>query len=1235
MVKNTKQIALIQNRRGRLSELPTQLNDGEFGLATDTNELFIGNGSNPALAERVASNTFPWGNVQILTEFTDNLKIITYRYESNTDVEARLPVIISGSVIPEVYANTSIKINGVEVLFDRRSTDITYIVKTINETEDLPVKAFNNNGKLGLISTETEITLEDTDRTYQGIGLVYYLGFGEDGFYSAVSGVPSERSLQDVLDDFVSVKSYDANGNGRDDDSENIYNAIVSLNKAGDSAEYYRTLLFPAGNYIINSKTIPLPHGAHLKGEGMGRTVLKITKTDDACMTTMDSNMLLGTDTTGLFGVNAEAPKYITVEDLTIDASEGGSNIVKLASCETVIFKNVEIIGKPESYGLSLIGNSKHIILDNCIFNGGSLVSSESVEHLIVKNCLFKNIVNEAIKLDPISGNEIVNCVFEGNIFTNDSLNTDSVIFLGNNTQFVNFRDSRFDENVAKGLVNTKPYITTSELNFTDTLDASTSDKKLLQFRFTQPLWEYVDYLMNVHGEYLLQPHYNMIWVDGEQVPAHLTNGLILEQGDETNENTVTVGSSNPLANLNVNAGGYGNLQLGKDIDATSYKDWEVSHYYNIGDRIQYYKGDGIFEIWEAIANHQADYNDIDYDEYGNQIGYDENKWTLIDTLTPKIEVGKNIDLQNHHIEDSVGNITFQTNENYLKINDIGYDETDEDSKSYAERVSSDPMAIPNVDYVSTIAQSTVRKQFTYDVITGTGTPRQEFFWFDPSIYGDYVGMNYISINVRRPFYPVVNGLSEAFDWKPGNTYYKGEIVKTIIEDSQREVINRFCQLENGAWVDKTIRKITDESEMDSPTQDPDTHKWYRKPLANTGNTGDFVVWYEPLESGKRYIYQKVDSSTWLNVESDAYAERFSSYAQGKAGRTAPKDSIFNLNDNNIALTTELSSVDVNTAVSIINEKTSLTHVVASNNGGALRLSQNVGVIKISDVSLSPLESFGFTINPSTFTFDVNTIKFALTFDGTQPTPSNYINGSIWLDTVGNNAYLVCRETHVSSQNIYEDLGNGDNTYIISKWQEVFETVRDVKDETIKPLKDLKYVSLYAINSDAEENSARLLFSKSIINVAKRDINSIYELPWTTNTSYSVGERCLSHGRYWECLKAHTSSDVDELHNSELWIAVTEQGYNYHFDFERDMYKINANGDVVPANDTVVNYNFADYHFYLVFYDDEVDLSGHDNPQELIEFITTGDNKHTIQVNPYGYIWITMNYIRGSSKDYE
>ena len=1242
MVKNTKQIALIQNRRGRLSELPTQLNDGEFGLATDTNELFIGNGSNPALAERVAENKFPWGNVQILTEFTDNLKIITYRYESNTDISARLPIIITSQYSnSEVYANTSIKINDVEVLFDRRSTDINYIIETINNTEGLNVKAFNNNGRLSMITTDTELTLEDTEKTYQGIGLVEWLGFGEDGFYSAVSGVPSERSLQDVLDDFVSAKSYDITGNGEDDDSEAIYNAIISLNKAGDAPEYYRTLLFPAGTYLISSKTIPLPYGTHIKGEGMGRTVFKAKELTEIMMTTMNGNMVLGTDDTYKDG--SKIPHYITVEDLTIDASEANiSTLVKLNSCENVEFKNVEFISSTNALGINFVGNSRNILLDHCLFNGTRLASNESLEHLVVRHCSFEDSEGIAINLNPTEGNEIFNSILDGNTFSNTSLGSESVIYLGSRTSFINVTNSRFDKDIAEGNITTKPYISLSDLNYTDTLDASTDTKKLLQFRFTQPMWEYVDYLMNPHGEYILKSIYNTSWIDGEEQASHLTNGLVLEQGDSSNNNTVTLGSSETGGNVNINAGSYGTLQLGKNISATTYEDWVPNYLYSVGDIIQYDNGDGTFKIYSCIKGHQSDYDDIIYDESGNFVSYDETLWELIGDYSPMIETYKNIDLKNHYITDTVSNITFKTDDNIMIIDD-SYDSSIKGDKSYAQRIAPNPMAIPNVDYVNTIAQSTVRKTFNYDVITDYQTSeesselptssRKEIFWFDPSIYSDFVSLNYVNINVRRPFYPIMNSLSEAFEWKPGNKYYIGEIVKTNLADTSRETPNHFAVLTNGAWQDKTLVTLT-ENNMDSFVEG------VRKPKSNYGSAGTYAIWYEPNQDYMRYVYYKVNANTWVNVESSDYANLYSSYAQGQSGKTCQVGAIFELNGTNITLTSENTFIDVNTAVNIINEKETLTGVHASNQSGALRLYQSTGVINMRDINLNPLESFGFKVNLTTFNFEISTAKLIITTDGVQPSLS-YVNGSIWLDTTGTLAYLVCRETHIAKDNIYEDMGS-QGSYIVSKWQEVFQEVVDVKDYQTKTPKDLKYVSIIAMNSDTLEDPTigerRLIFSKNIIDVSKRNINSVYELPWTRNKAYNIGDRCLSHGRYWECLKAHTSSNEDELHNKDLWVAVSEEGYNYHFDFERNIYMVDANGNIIPSDDTIINYDYSDYHLFLVLYDDTMTPQGIYSPEELILFETDdldrwGNKKRTVQVNPNGYMLITINYIRTAREE--
>ena len=83
MAKNTKQIALMQQKRGKLNELPKQLDDAVFGLAYDANRVFIGNLKSPALQERYSSNTFPYGNLEILTEFSPLTDLIKYSPNMN------------------------------------------------------------------------------------------------------------------------------------------------------------------------------------------------------------------------------------------------------------------------------------------------------------------------------------------------------------------------------------------------------------------------------------------------------------------------------------------------------------------------------------------------------------------------------------------------------------------------------------------------------------------------------------------------------------------------------------------------------------------------------------------------------------------------------------------------------------------------------------------------------------------------------------------------------------------------------------------------------------------------------------------------------------------------------------------------------------------------------------------------------------------------------------------------
>lgn len=1201
MAKNTKQIALIQHRRGNLSELPTQLNEAELGFATDTNELFIGNPSNPALAERIEANIFPYGNVQILTEFTENLKKITYTYKSNTDIIARLPIVITGTASsPVVAPNTSFFINSVEIKFTE-SSSLSKIIEIINKTPNLNVKAFAyNNTFIGFISTGTEITLEDGE-TY-GKGIVARLGFGTDSFYSVTSSLPPERTLQEVLDDYCSVKNYGAFGDGISDDSSAIYNAIISLNKAGNNPKYYRTLFFPAGTYIVSSNVIPLPYGAYLKGEGIGRTVIKSKDYLNAIMVTMDSNMNLGTATE--YGLNAEAPGFITVEDMTIDVSDSiTSSLLLLATCHNVTFRNVEFIGRDITDLVRISDNlnirkSSHIIFDGCIFNTGEigLLSYNDIEHLVVKNCLFKDIKNEAVLLNPSDGYKIINCIFDGNIFNNCSSITNVVISLGEKTEYVSVINSKFDESVTNFVSPIKPYISNSNLNYTDILDATLSDKRILQFKFTQPVWEFIDYLMNPNGEYLLKSHYNSTIINGEESIKPLTNGLILEQGDETNNNTVTLGGSNPIESVNINAGSYGELYLGKDIDSTTYLEWEFDHEYNVGDRLQQQEEKG-YIIYECIKAHiSSDTIRVTNTEY----------WSNLGTFYPSIVLEKELDLNGNPIRDDVGNITFYTtNDNILMI-DNTLSET-----PYAERILPYLDAIPNVDYVNRIAQTTIRDTINYQVLAENPTNKKELIYFDPYMYGDFINMNRISINVRRPYYPLVENINDnTLEWKSGLKYYVGDVVKVLMDNPTEQVFNLYISTLNDGtlnWNEYPYANILKPTEADL---DGDG-----EPLSSYGADGNYAVIYGTSEENfEKSLFNKINGD-WYKIGTDDWAANYNSFAIGQPNRTYTANSIVMIDNKEITLT----GTTVAEAVTVINAAFTDGSVVASNSNGALRLDKPKGILVYNDIQYSAFENLGFPIDENTNNFITTYPKLIQTYDSS--TPESNIANNVWMKLQGQAYYYVCTENNIASDSFEDD---ADMTGKAIKWTEVYKEGLDVNSKERITLPDIKYVSIIATN---KVDATRLLFGRQIIDVSKRNINSVYEKDWVNGASYKIGDRVLFKGRYYECLKNHTASSMYDLNTADLWLAIVEEGYNYQFDFERNIYELNEAGEIVPNDDFTIEYNFAGYTFYLELYDENGNLI----PQ--FDAIDDPEVTNTVQVSPSGYMLITINYVRGENSE--
>ena len=227
------QISQIQIRRGPVTDIPSGtpdnnigLEEGELGLAVDTGGLYVGAPNLLAIQSRKPtadnpSGEFPYGNLQILTETTRNTEELiqyTYRYRN----------LSSNPSFPGPG-------NGIDWTYDQ-------------------AKPWTSDNQ-----TVT-------------------------------------RYIQERLDEVVSVKSYGAVGDGVTDDTYAIWSAAIDViqTNAGDNVSGFldpngnstgeqitssrRKLYFPAGTYII-SRPILLPPFSTWVGDGIGKTIIKMTTT--------------------------------------------------------------------------------------------------------------------------------------------------------------------------------------------------------------------------------------------------------------------------------------------------------------------------------------------------------------------------------------------------------------------------------------------------------------------------------------------------------------------------------------------------------------------------------------------------------------------------------------------------------------------------------------------------------------------------------------------------------------------------------------------------------------------------------------------------------------------------------------------------------------------------------------------------------------------------------------------
>ena len=224
----------------------------------------------------------------------------------------------------------------------------------------------------------TEILTAGSTTFSTGVGYTYkgYLGSSTPIVTGASGDVT--RTLQQTLDDRVSVKAFGAVGDDSTDDSAAIQRAIDELysdSSDQDDTRARRILFFPAGVYRVNG-SITIPPYAHLVGEGPDKSVIRQAGSNVPVMVTEDDDGQVY----GNIGDNsATTPTQIQLQGLTIKnmVAYGGLSI---DNATNVYVNNCKFLGTYASGGADASNSkgitvrsttalpSKNIVFDQCQF---------------------------------------------------------------------------------------------------------------------------------------------------------------------------------------------------------------------------------------------------------------------------------------------------------------------------------------------------------------------------------------------------------------------------------------------------------------------------------------------------------------------------------------------------------------------------------------------------------------------------------------------------------------------------------------------------------------------------------------------------------------------------------------------------------------------------------------------------------------------------------------------------
>ena len=955
----------------------------------------------------------------------------------------------------------------------------------------------------------------------------------------------TKRSLQDVLDDRYSIKSFDVKGDGITDDSEKINEAIKIIynTRNSDTKELY----FPADTYIINSDSLILLTNEHLIGEGIDRTIIK-SDSLDTMIVLSDWNLHKSNEQNYCDGL--EYPHNILIEEMTFDFSESnGSELLFLNHCENVEFRNCKfIINRNNFIDSDEYSKIKNLKFNGCIFEGnktnGQIIINGELDGLLITNCQFNNIQNTVIELNG-DENYIQNGIIGNNKFT---ICSTPLIDCNENTRYISVVNTLVDNNVLVNNTDGKKILkSVSDNNYCDTPIYNTDPNKFLRFNFYQSVYDYVQVLYDKYGKEALK-------VISES-NADVTNYLELKRGNSSNNDKITLNSTSQVGNVEIGIGQFGDLELGKKIpENNDYNEWNNLISYRIKEIVklnnEYYicikENQGInpsnnesretywrdLESKDDINNvlefepdklYQKNdliiHNDILYIcdiSHTSRDKFDETEksnWINLGNYYSHIVLGKELDLngnaicnnkENNEIKD---NITFKVKDNIIVVDD-SLSETE-----YKDKIGGNDKALTTVGYLNDVINSGERMIYNVDKINQQFSNENDssnteseitIMEFDPEKFGSEVYLKDVSLNIRQLFIPISEQVRAEVPLKC--SYLEWNNMVTYI-------IRNTYSVNDIVYINNTFYKcIVEHETLDSFQEELDANYWeeltghsgeeipyekFIKPL-NTYSVNDIVyinntfykciVEHETLDS----FQEELDANYWEEVQnagSNEYdnGEPYSKYEWSEV-TWYKGDVVSKIVDNELRF-----------------------FICKENHTSSILYSPDISFN--NDCNLGKWEDLVIDIDDILQVID--TTGYDWIRNGEDITLVKYID---------NNAY----ETLPQSERI------------------------------INSTPDLRHISLKLVDSQ-NNNAEKYLFNPDCVNVVYRDTKGkMYEY-YQKNEEYHKGDIVSHNYTNYKCKQDNLSLDTDDysymlgLHNSDIWEVIGESGFNYIFNFEKTL----------------------------------------------------------------------------------